>query len=75
MAMKHPAYVKPVGSIVGIAGATGIIVWVAFGFVSPDTYMIQEAVIEEPEEEVVPAGPIFANCNFRRLGYRRQSRL
>ena len=59
MAMKHPTYVKPVGSIVGIAGATGIIVWVAFGFVSPDTYMIQEVVIEEPEEEIAPAGPTF----------------
>ena len=60
MAMKHPAYLKPVGAIVGMAGATGIIVWVAFGFVSPDTYMIQEAVIEEPAEELTPSGPIFA---------------
>ena len=60
MAMKHPTHLKPVGTIVGLAGATGIIAWVAFGFVSPDTYMIQEVVIEEPEEEVVPSGPIFA---------------
>ena len=54
-------YLKPVGSIVGMAGATGIIMWVAFGFVSPDTYMIPQQVVEEPiEEEVAPAGPVFA---------------
>ncbi|MDH3737079.1 MAG: plastocyanin/azurin family copper-binding protein [Nitrosopumilus sp.] len=62
LAMKHPNFVKPIGSIVGMAAATGIIVWVAFGFVSPDTYMIpQQVVVEEPiEEDVAPAGPIFA---------------
>ena len=60
LAMKHPNYLKPVGSIVGIAAATGIIMWVAFGFVSPDTYMIPQAVVEEPvEEDVAPTGPIF----------------
>lgn len=61
LAMKHPNYLKPVGSIVGIASATGIIMWLAFGFVSPDTYMIpqQVEVIEEPSEEI-PKGPVFA---------------
>jgi plastocyanin len=62
LAMKHPNYLKPVGSIVGMAAATGIIVWVAFGFVSPDTYMIpQQVEVEEPtEEDVASTGPIFA---------------
>ena len=61
LAMKHPAFVKPVGSIVGMAAATGIIMWVAFGFVSPDAYMIpQQVEIEEPAEEIAPTGPIFA---------------
>ncbi|QLH07239.1 cupredoxin domain-containing protein [Nitrosopumilus ureiphilus] len=61
LAMKHPAYLKPVGSIVGIAAATGIIMWVAFGFISPDTYMIpQQVAIEEPIEEIASTGPIFA---------------
>ena len=47
LAMKHSAYLKPVGSIAGMAAATGIIMWVAFGFVSPDQYMIpQQAEIE-----------------------------
>lgn len=53
LAMKHPNIVKPVGSIVAVAAATGIITWLAFGFVSPDTYMIPQQVgIEEPTEEV-----------------------
>lgn len=61
LAMKHPNYLKPVGSIVGMAAATGIIVWIAFGFVSPDTYMIPQQVgVEEPTEEEVPTRPIFA---------------
>lgn len=62
LAMKHPTYLKPIGSIVAMASAAGIIAWVAFGFVSPDTYMIpQEVAVEEPSaEEVAPAGPIFA---------------
>ena len=62
LAMKHPNFLKPVGAIVGIAAATGIIAWVAFGFVSPDAYMIPQQIgVEEPAaEEVAPAGPIFA---------------
>ena len=61
LAMKHPQYAKPVGSIVALASATGIIAWVAFGLVSPDQYMIPQAVeVEEPSaEEVAPAGPVF----------------
>ena len=62
LAMKHPTFLKPVGSIVGIAAATGIIMWVAFGFVSPDTYMIPQQVAEEIDEEAVAeaTGPVFA---------------
>jgi len=61
LAMKHPTIVKPVGAIVSMAAATGIIMWFAFGFVSPDAYMIPQQVgVEEPTEEVTPAGPIFA---------------
>lgn len=58
LAMKHPSIVKPVGSIVAMAAATGIIMWFAFGFVSPDTYMIPQQV--EEHVEVTPTGPIFA---------------
>jgi len=60
LAMKHPTIVKPVGSIVAMAAATGIIMWFSFGFVSPDAYMIPQQVgVEEPVEEVLLA-PIFA---------------
>ena len=60
LAMKHPEYLKPVGSIVAMASATGIIMWISFGLVSPDTYLIpQEVVVEEPEEvDVGPQGPV-----------------
>ena len=60
LAMKHPNIVKPVGSIVAMAAATGIITWLAFGFVSPDTYMIpQQVEVEEVIEEVTPTAPVF----------------
>jgi len=60
LAMKHPKLVKPIGSISGMAAATGIIAWLAFGFVSPDSYMIPAVQIEEPTEDITPSGPIFA---------------
>jgi plastocyanin len=60
LAMKKPQFAKPVGVIVGLASATGIIMWFAFGLVSPDTYMINEPIVEEVPEEIVPTGPIFA---------------
>ena len=61
LAMKMPQYAKPVGVIVALASATGIIMWFAFGLVSPDTYMINEPIIEEvSEKEIQLTGPIFA---------------
>ena len=60
LAMKKPQFAKPVGVIVGLASATGIIMWVAFGLVSPDTYMISEPIVEEVPVIVEPTGPIFA---------------
>ncbi|MFB5624541.1 MAG: plastocyanin/azurin family copper-binding protein [Nitrosopumilus sp.] len=62
LSMKHPTVVKPIGAIVSMAAATGIIMWVSFGiFSAPDTYMIPQQVgVEEPEEDLTPSGPIFA---------------
>ena len=61
LAMKHPTKVKPVGAIVSMAAATGIIIWFAFGFVSSDANMIPQQVgVEEPTIEVVPVVSIFA---------------
>ena len=59
--MKHPEVAKPIGAIVSLAAATGIVMWISFGiFSAPDTYMIPQAVVEEPEEDLTPSGPIFA---------------
>lgn len=61
LAMKMPQYVKPIGAIVILASATGIIMWFAFGLVSPDTYMINEPIVEDaPVEKMQMTGPIFA---------------
>jgi plastocyanin len=61
LAMKKPQYAKPVGIIVCLASATGIIMWFSFGLVSPDTYMINEPIVEKKsEKEMKPTGPIFA---------------
>ena len=60
-AMKIPVYAKPVGVIFIIAFGTGIGLYVAFGFVSPDQYMVATEVeqIEEVIEEAIPEGPLF----------------
>lgn len=60
LAMKMPQYAKPIGVIVGLASATGIIMWFAFGLVSPDTYMVNEPIMEEVPAIVEYTGPIFA---------------
>lgn len=57
VAAKMPKRLKPIGTIVALAGITGIVSFVAFGFVSPDTYIIAEEVAEEIVEE--PTGPTF----------------
>lgn len=58
VAAKMPKRLKPIGAIVTLAGITGIVSFVAFGFVSPDTYIIAEEIVEE-ELEVEPTGPTF----------------
>jgi plastocyanin len=58
VAAKMPTRVKPIGAIITLAGITGIVTFVAFGFVSPDTYIIAEEIVEE-EIDVEPTGPIF----------------
>jgi len=60
-AMKIPMYAKPVGVIFVLAFGTGIGLYMAFGFVGPDQYMVtpQATEIEEAVEETIPEGPLF----------------
>ena len=61
MAMKIPVYAKPVGVIFVLAFGAGIGLYMTFGFVGPDPYMIASEVseIEEAVEEAIPEGPLF----------------
>ena len=60
-AMKMPVYAKPVSVIFVLAFGTGIGLYMAFGFVGPEQYMIANQVteVEEAVEEAIPEGPIF----------------
>ena len=60
-AMKIPTYAKPVGVIFVLAFGTGIGLYMAFGFVGPDQYMVtpQATEVEEAIEEAIPEGPLF----------------
>ena len=61
-AMKVPQYVKPVGVIFILAFGSAIGLYVPFGYVGPDGYLVASEVEEivEVVEEVLPTGPIFA---------------
>ena len=61
MAMKMPTYAKPVGVIFILAFGAGIGLYMTFGFVGPDQYMIATEIeeVEEVVEEIIPEGPLF----------------
>jgi plastocyanin len=61
-AMKIPQYAKPIGVIFILAFGSAIGLYVAFGFVGPDGYLVASEVEEiiEVVEEVLPTGPMFA---------------
>jgi len=59
-AMKMPTYAKPVGVIFILAFGTGIGLYMAFGFVGPDQYLVTtEIEVEQVVEEAIPEGPLF----------------
>ena len=60
-AMKMPTYLKPIGVIFILAFGTGIGLYMAFGFVSPEQYLVATEVEEAVEviEETVQEGPLF----------------
>ena len=60
VAAKTPQYTKPLGAIFALAAAAGIVAYVGFGLVGPDTYLLAEPepeVVAEPEPEPF-SGPI-----------------
>ena len=61
-AMKIPQYAKPVGVIFILAFGSAIGLYVAFGFVGPDAYLVASEIEEVSEvsvvEEVMPVGPV-----------------
>jgi plastocyanin len=61
-AMKVPQYVKPIGVIFVLAFGSAIGLYVAFGYVGPDGYLVASEVEEviEMVEVAIPTGPIFA---------------
>ena len=60
-AMKIPQYAKPVGVIFILAFGSAVGLYVAFGFVGPDQYLVASEIEELPviEEGVIPTGPVF----------------
>jgi plastocyanin len=61
VAMKFPIYAKPMSIIFILASIAAVASYVGFGLVGPDTYLIQEEIIEEIKEviEVSPTAPVF----------------
>ncbi len=53
VAMKMPKYLKPIGTIFGLAASAGIITFIVFGMIGPDPYLLAEE--EPPSEEQVPS--------------------
>ena len=60
-AMKVPQYVKPIGIIFILAFGSAMGLYVTFGYVGPDQYMVASEVedVSEQVEEVAPTGPAF----------------
>ncbi len=63
---KMPVYAKPIGLIFAMAAGAGIIAFVGFGLVSPDTYIIDEeaavqdeAAMEDAAAAVPADAPVF----------------
>jgi plastocyanin len=60
VATKFPIYAKPISIIFILGSVAAITAYVGFGFVSPDTYIINEEIVEKIAEELTPLGPVYS---------------
>jgi hypothetical protein len=58
--VNFPTYAKPISIIFILASGAGIASYVGFGFSGPDPYLIDDKVIEEIIEEIMPLGPVYS---------------
>ena len=60
IAMKKPGSIKPIGLVLGLAVASGLVIWITAGSMSESEAELAEELIDEEVMEDVSAGPIFA---------------
>ncbi|MDC0155183.1 plastocyanin/azurin family copper-binding protein [Nitrosopumilus sp.] len=60
IAMKKPGSIKPIGLVLGLAVASGLVIWITAGSMSESEAELVEELIDEEAMEDVSAGPIFA---------------
>ena len=60
IAMKKPGSIKPIGLVLGLAVASGLVIWVTAGSMSEGEAELSEEIIDEHAMEDVVTGPIFA---------------
>jgi len=60
IAMKKPGSIKPIGLVLGLAVASGLVIWVTAGSMSEGEAELAEEIIDEHAMEDVVTGPIFA---------------
>ncbi|HJM00638.1 MAG TPA: plastocyanin/azurin family copper-binding protein [Nitrosopumilus sp.] len=59
IAMKKPGSIKPIGLVLGLAVASGLVIWVTAGSMNEGEAEAVEELIHEEEIEQLTTGPIF----------------
>ena len=60
IAMKKPGSIKPIGLVLGLAVASGLVIWITAGSMSEGEAELAEEIIDEEVMEGVTTGPIIA---------------
>ncbi|MDC0153184.1 plastocyanin/azurin family copper-binding protein [Nitrosopumilus sp.] len=60
IAMKKPGSIKPIGLVLGLAVASGLVIWITVGSMSEGEAELSEEIIDEEVMEGVTTGPIIA---------------